>query len=194
MYPAVAARRRCRVPEFILESFRLGNTSEITAFDGDPGDLMVFGGRLVDFSQSCVKTVALAYTERESWHDPACPDVPVLVFSAWCPDSLTIKWALLVHGTCPGSLCISTAASACRNVPRGLQRSMVLCRWGERGQKRSSIPSPCLTSGSYTWDLGENYSMWLEEKGESLYFPRGLEKYITFTDICQQLSLLFLFL
>lgn len=46
---------------------------------------MFSGGRLVDFSQSCVKTVALAYTERESWHDPACPDVPVLVFSAWCP-------------------------------------------------------------------------------------------------------------
>lgn len=51
-----------------------------TAFDNDPGDLMFFGGRLVDFSQSCVKTVALVYTENESWHDPACPNVPVLVF------------------------------------------------------------------------------------------------------------------
>lgn len=41
---------------------------------------MFLGALLVDFSQSCVKTVAGVYTENESWHDPACPDVPVLVF------------------------------------------------------------------------------------------------------------------
>lgn len=50
------------------------------AFDNNPGGLMFLGALLVDFSQSCVKTVAGVYTENESWHDPACPDVPVLVF------------------------------------------------------------------------------------------------------------------
>lgn len=109
---------------------------------------------------------------------------PALTFLCWsflpgaqhCLASLTIKWALLVPGTCPGSLSISTAASTCRNVPRCLQRSMILCWWGERGQKRSSIPSPCLSSDSFTRYLGENSFVWLEEKGESLYFPRGLGK------------------
>lgn len=69
----------------MVVSYRLENTSGITAFDGDPGDLMVFGDHLFDFLQSCVKTIALAYTEKESWCNPVWPDVPVMVFSAWCP-------------------------------------------------------------------------------------------------------------
>lgn len=142
MYPAVAARRRCRVPEFILESFRLGNTSEITAFDGDPGVLMVFGGRLVDFSQSCVKTVALAYTERESWHDPACPDVPVLVFSAWCPRTA------LIHSPSNGHCLFMVPAQAACAFPQQplpaevfpeASREVWSCADGVRGAKRGAL-------------------------------------------------------
>lgn len=50
-------------------------------------DTQCFWGCLVDFSQSCVKTIGLFYMENKSWRDPACPDVLVLefAFSAWCP-------------------------------------------------------------------------------------------------------------
>lgn len=57
---------------------------------------MFLGALLVDFSQSCVKTVARVYTENESWHDPACPDVPVLVFQRVCFLCLVPSTALLL--------------------------------------------------------------------------------------------------
>lgn len=55
-----------------------------TAFDCSPGGLTFFGGLVVDFSQSYVKTVGLVYRENESWHDPACLSAPMLVLLWGC--------------------------------------------------------------------------------------------------------------
>lgn len=54
------------------------------AFDCTPGGLTFFGGLVVDFSQSYVKTVGLVYTENESWHDPACLNAPMLALLWGC--------------------------------------------------------------------------------------------------------------